>query len=221
MLGQVIGGQRGVAIHMVFADVQAGRHFGVELVGGFQLEAGQLQDIEFDVVVEQIQRGSTQVAADRDLLARCRRHLADQGGDGALGVGAGDSDDRRLGIASEQVDVAGQLDPARGCGLQRRGGDGQARTDQQLAGTAEEVHVQFATTHFHLGELCTQGGQLRRVGTGVDHGKSQALAREKTHQGHAALAEADNDAELVGSDQAHSLLNAISRWQDRSAPESR
>src|SRR3990167_3938081 len=48
---------------------------------------------------------------------------------------------------------------------------------------SEEVHVQLATTHVHLRELFSQGGQLRRVGTGIDHGESQALAREKTHQG--------------------------------------
>ncbi len=211
VFGQVISRQIGVAIHMVFADVQAGGHFGVEQLGGFQLEAGEFDHVQLDIISQQIQRRGTEVAAHGNLAPSRCGHLADQGGHGALGVGAGDGDDRRLRFASEQVDIAGQFGATLGRFLQGRGGHGQAGTDQQLAGPGEEIHVQLATTHFDLRELFTQGAQLRRIGTGVDHGEAHALAREVAHQGHAALAEADNDAELVGSDQAHAVLNAVSK----------
>ena len=221
VLGQVISRQISVAIHMVFADIQAGRHLGIQLIGGFQLEARQLHDVQLDLIIQQVQRRGTEVTAHSNLLAGCGSHFTDQSGHSALGVGAGDGDDRRLGITGEQVNIARQFHTTGSGGLQRRGRDSQARADQQLAGAAKELHIQFATTHFHLRKLLTQGGELRRVGTGVNHGKRQALAGEETHQGHAALAEADNDAEVVRRNQAHAFLNAASGWQGRSAPKSR
>jgi len=201
VLGQVIGRQAAVAVHVVFADVQHGGHFGVELVGGLQLEARQLQHVQLDVVRQQVQGRGAEVAADCHTLACLGGHLADQGGHGALGVGAADGHDRRLGVMGEQLDVPGQLDATRGGLLQRRRGQGQARADIQLAGPAQEVHVQLTTAHFHLRVFTAQGVQFRRLLAGVGDRKGNAPARQEANQGHAALAEADNDAELVGSDQ--------------------
>ena len=67
-----------VAVHVVFADVQAGGHFGIELLGGFQLEAGKLQYVEIDFIGKQIERWRAQIAADRHGTPGCRGHLADQ-----------------------------------------------------------------------------------------------------------------------------------------------
>ena len=88
---------------------QAGGHFGIELLGGFQLEAGKLQYVEIDIIGKQIERWSAQIAADRHGTPGCRGHLADQSGHSALGVGAGDRDDGCLGFAGEQLDVPRQL----------------------------------------------------------------------------------------------------------------
>ncbi|MNO94874.1 hypothetical protein D3C76_865030 [compost metagenome] len=201
MLGQVIGRQAAVAVHVVFADVQHGGHFGIELVSGFQLEAGQLQHIQLHLIPEQVEGRRTEVAAHGHALARLGSHFTDQGGDGAFGVGAADGDDRRLGMAGEQLDVTRQGHTARRGLLQRRGGQRQARAHVQFVGAAEEVHVQLATAHFHLRVITAQGVQFRRLLAGVGDRKGNAPARQEANQGHAALAEADNDAELVGSDQ--------------------
>ncbi|MCY1410944.1 hypothetical protein D9M71_263230 [compost metagenome] len=40
VLGQVVRRQAAVAVHVVFTDVEHSGHFGIELVGGFQLETG-------------------------------------------------------------------------------------------------------------------------------------------------------------------------------------
>ncbi len=186
---------------MVFADVQAGRHLGVQALGGFQLKARQLEHVELNAVVQQIQRWRTQVAANRDTPPCRQRHLADQRGHGALGIRAGDRNDRCLGFPGEQVDVAGQLHTARGGRLQCGRADRQPGADDQLAGAAEEVDVQLAATHLDLRILRGQGGQLRRVGARVGHRKRQTAARQMANHGEAALAEADNDAELVGCDE--------------------
>ena len=223
VLGQVVVSHAVVAIHMVFADVQHGRHLGVEAIAGFQLEARQLQHVQLDVVGQQVERRGAEVAADGDTLVRGHRHFAHQGGHGALRVGTGDGDDRGLRLAGEEIDVTGDAHAFRGGLYQRGGAQRQAGADVEFAGGAEELGVEFAATHFHLRILGTQGGQLRRVLSGIDHGERQAAARQVAHQGHAALAEADNDAEVVGGDQAHALfvLNAASRWRGRSAPGSR
>jgi len=71
----------------------------------------------------------------------------------------------------------------------------------QFIGAAQEVYVQFTTAYFHLRVITAQGVQFRRLLTGVGDRKGNAPARQEANQGHAALAEADNDAELVGSDQ--------------------
>ncbi len=206
VLGQVVGRQAAVAVHMVFADVQHSGHFCVELVGGLQLETGQLQHVQLDVISQQVQRRGTEVAAHRHALAGLGGHFADQGGNGALGVGATDGNDRRLGVPGEQLDVTGQLHATRGCLLQGRGCQGEARAHVQLVGAAQEVHVQLATAHFHLRVITAQGVQFRRLLAGVGDRKGNAPVRQEANQGHAALAEADNDAELVGSDQRHAHL---------------
>ena len=205
VLGQVIGRQTAVAVHVVFADVEHGRHFGVELIGGFQLETRQLHHVQLDVVAEQVQRRRTEVAADGNTFARRSRHLADQRGDGAFRVGTADGDDRRLRVTREQLDVAGQFHATGGGGLQGRGRQRQAGAHVELVGTAQEFDVQLATTHFHVRIVTLERGQFRWIFPRIGHGKRHAPVRQEANQGHAALAEADNDAEVVRSDQRHSF----------------
>lgn len=54
VLGLVISRQPAVTVHVVFADIQTSGHFGIELLGGLQLEAGQLQYVQLDIVGQQI-----------------------------------------------------------------------------------------------------------------------------------------------------------------------
>ncbi|MNZ94245.1 hypothetical protein D3C78_1133470 [compost metagenome] len=222
VLGQVVIGHAVVAVHMVFADVQAGGDRRVQALAGFQLEAGQFQYIQLDVIGQQIERRGAEVAAHCHALAGRCGHLTNQSGDSALGVGAGDGDDRRLGMAGEQVDIARHLHTACSCSGQRRRAQRQAGAHIKLAGTAEELDIEFAATHFHLRVLRAQGSQLWRTLPRIGDGERHTQARQEAHQRHAALAEADNDAEVVRGDQAHTLaaLNAVSTWPGRSARES-
>jgi len=168
-----------------------------QVVGGFQLEARQFHHVQLDVVAEQVQRRGAEVAAHGHALAGRSRHLADQGGHGAFRVGTADRDDRRLRVAREQVDIAGQLHATRRCGLQGRCRQGQAGAHVELVGTAQKLDIQLATTHFHVRVVTAQRDQLRWIFPRIGDGKRRALVRQEANQGHAALAEADNDAEVV------------------------
>ncbi|KPW46244.1 Uncharacterized protein ALO88_05612 [Pseudomonas syringae pv. antirrhini] len=205
VLGEVIGRQTGITVHMVFADVQYGRHFGIELISGFELKTGQLHHVQLDIIAEQVQRRGAQIAAHSNTLAGSCGHLADQRGHGAFRVGTGNRNHRCLGVTGKQFDVAGQLDAACMRLLQGRCGQGQTRADIKLVGTAEEVHVQFATPHFHLRIVTTQSRQLRRIFPRVGHSKGHAPVRQEANQGHATLAKPHNNAEAVGNDQGHSF----------------
>ncbi|RMR08681.1 hypothetical protein ALP93_05443 [Pseudomonas syringae pv. helianthi] len=210
VLGQVVGRQTAVAVHVVLADVQHGRHFSVELVGGFELKAGQLHHVQFDIVAEQVQRWSTQVAPYRNAFACSDSHFAYQRRYRTFRIRTGNGDDRCLRVTREQLDVTGQFDAARVCLLQGRCGQRQAGADVQFVGTAEKIHVQLATTHFHLRIVATQGRQLRRILPRVGHGKGHAPVRQKANQGHATFAKPHNNAEAVGNDQGHSFYLSFS-----------
>ncbi len=201
VLGQVISRQAGVAVHVVFADVQHGRYFSAELIGGFQLEARQLHYIQLHVIAEQIQRRRAEIAAHSNTLARCRSHLAHQRGDRAFRVRSADGHDGRLGVAGKQLDIAGQLHAAHGRLLQGRGRQRQARADIQLVGAAQEFNVQLTTAHFDLRVVTAQGREFWRMLPRIGDSKRHTPVRQEANQGHAALAEADNDAEVVRSDQ--------------------
>ena len=62
--------------------------------------------------IQQIQGGLPQVATHRRPQPTRPRHLADQGRDRALAVGAGDGDDGGLGGAGKEFDVAHHLQTA-------------------------------------------------------------------------------------------------------------
>ncbi|RMM43280.1 hypothetical protein ALQ77_05336 [Pseudomonas corrugata] len=205
VLGQVISRQAAIAVHVVFADVQHSRHFGAEMIGGLKLEARQLHHVQLDVIAEQVQRRRSEVTADGNPLAGGRGHFAHQGGHGTFRIGPADGNDRRLGITREQLDITGQFHATGSSGLQGRRRQGQAGAYVELVGAAQELDVQLATSHVHLRIVTTQRGQLGRILPRIGHGKRHAPARQEANQGHAALAEADNDAEVVRSDQGHSF----------------
>ena len=166
-------------------------------MGGFQLETRQLHHVQLDVVAEQVQRRGAEVAAHSHALASRCRHLANQGGHGAFRIGTADRDDRRFGVACEQVDIAGQFYATRRCSLQGRCRQGQAGAYVKLVGTAQKLDIQLATTHFHVRVVTAQRDQLRWIFPRIGDSKRRAPVRQEANQGHAALAEADNDAEVV------------------------
>ena len=111
VFGQVIAGQAVVAVHVVFADIQHSGHLSIQLRSGFQLKARQLKHIELNLVVQQIQRRSAQIATHGYPLAGSLGHITDQGSDSAFRVRAGNGDYRRLGGPSKEFDIADNTDP--------------------------------------------------------------------------------------------------------------
>ena len=109
-LGGGIAGQRVIAIHMVRRDIQDRAGAGIQGRGRFQLKAGQLQhiNIRFSPVIarQQVQRGRAQIAAHGHVITRGPQQFADQGGDRALAVGAGNGDHGRPGRAAKQFNIA-------------------------------------------------------------------------------------------------------------------
>ena len=82
VLGGMIGGHAAVPVQVIGADVEHGGHGQAELAGAFELEAGELQHVEFTTVRQQVQRGCTEIAADTDVEPRCAGHPAQQLGHG-------------------------------------------------------------------------------------------------------------------------------------------
>lgn len=94
--------------------------------------------------------------------------------------------------------------------LQRRRRQGQAGAHAELIGAARGSARPARATHVHLRIVTAQRGRLRWIFPRVRYGKRHTPARQKAHQGHAALAEADNDAEVVRSDQRHRFYLSFS-----------
>lgn len=138
-----------VTIHMVFGNVQDGRRRRPQAVGGFQLEARQLQHVQPAFLAQQAQRRQADIAADAHRPAGRLRHLAHQGGDGALAVGTGDRHDRRLGFAAEQLYVADDFHPGVRRGAQRRGRQGHARAGDDQIRRQQPVLMQIAQMAFY------------------------------------------------------------------------
>ena len=201
MLRQMVGRQIGIAIHMIFTDVQYRGHLGVQRLGGFELEAGQFQHVQIGALIEQIKRRRPDIAAHRHLPAGLLGHGADQGGHGALGVGAGDRHDWRSRLAGEQFDVADYPHTSIDCRLDRRCGQGDARIDDQLAGTAQQLCVQLAQMQIGHGREALELVQPRRIGAGVANGKRQITASQVPGNRQAGRPESDYDPLLVRSDQ--------------------
>ncbi len=136
---------------MIFRNVQNRCRHGVQAGGGLQLEAGELQHVQLTVAVEQHQRRQTNVAANANVNARRFRHLADQLGNGALAVRAGDRNHRCLGFAYEQFDIADNLHASFGGRAQRRVRQCETGAGNDQIGRQQPVVIQ--TTKVALNRL--------------------------------------------------------------------
>ena len=138
---------------------------------------------------EQVERRRAEVAADRDRQTRRLHHLADQGRDGALAVGAGDGGDRRPRLAREQLDVAHHLDAARrGLAQQRLGERHAGRGDHHRRG-AEQREVEAAVAAGGARRDALELRAARRIGAAVGHREPPAARGEMPRHRHAGAAE--------------------------------
>ncbi len=211
-LGRGVALDRAVAVEMIGRDVEDGRRRQLQRLGGLELEAGQLQHVELGLRVEQVQRRRAEVAADAGAQAGGQRHLADQGGDGALAVAAGDADHRRRGGAGEQLDVAEDRDP----GLLQCGDEGivqrHTRRDHG-AGVlrpgpwgVEAAEMELARRHRRAHRL-DAGGRGTRIG---QH-QRRAGARQVARGGGAGLAQSDHQHLASVEGQAHQRTLSVER----------
>ena len=182
-----------VAVHVVGADVQHRRRGRAQRIGRLELEARKLQDVQLAVAPEQRQRGRAQVPPGPDPHSRAPRHLREKRRDGALPVGAGDRDDRRIGRAGEELDVAGDRHAARRRGPQRRLPDRNPRAHDDLRGGAEQRGVEPAATDLHAGELRLDRRAARRALARVHRDHAPPDPREMADARQPRLAEADDE----------------------------
>ena len=167
-----------VAVHMVLSHVEDGCRHRLQAGGGFQLEAGELQDIQLTIGIQQHQRRQADIAAHADVNPGRFRHLAHQGGDGAFAVRAGNGDDRRLRFAAEQFDIANDLYASICRRTQRRMGQRDARTGDNQIRRQQPGIIEAADMAF---DRFRQFIQPRRRDAGVHHARGYAARHEKVH----------------------------------------
>ncbi len=74
-LGGAVIRHAGIAIHMIFTEVQDHGGGGPQAVGGLELEAGELQHAEIHGLLEERQRRGADIAPHTDLEPRLGDHL--------------------------------------------------------------------------------------------------------------------------------------------------
>ncbi len=109
-LGVGISLVTGIAVHVVLAEVENHGHIGRQAVSGFKLETGELEYIYIGRRFrKQVERRDTDVTAQQGVPAGSPDHLVDQCRYGALAVGTGDGNDRRMRVTRKQLDIPDQF----------------------------------------------------------------------------------------------------------------
>ena len=110
-----------------------------------ELERRQLEHVQVGrAAIEQVERRLAEVAADAHAHAGALGHAAEQRGDGALAVGAGDADDRRVRGTREQLDVADDVEAAGARLHEERIVERHARRGDDDVGLLEQARVEPA-----------------------------------------------------------------------------
>ena len=182
-----------VAVHVVGTEVEHCRGRRTQRARRLELEARQLEHVELVTLPEQRERGRTQVASDSRSHPGGSRHGADERGDGALAVRAGDGDHRRVGGAGEELDVADDRDaPRRRC-LQRRLPGRQAGTEDNLVGGLEQWRVEPPAMNLEPRELGLDRPALRRTLARVHRDDPAARLGEVTDARQSRVAQPDDE----------------------------
>ena|GEM_PF-4975404 len=156
VLGAEIAHPIRVAVHVVIGDIEDRCHLGPQVCGCLQLEARQLEDIEFDIRGEEFQGRRSKVTANRHVNAGFSRHQPDQRCHRALAVGAGNGNDRCVRRFPEQVDVPGDAHTRFCGGHNGRFLKADAGADNQFIKAAEVIRIKGAGLNRHLRERLLQ-----------------------------------------------------------------
>jgi hypothetical protein len=150
-------------------------------VRGVKLERRQLQHVQIrGPAIQQIERRLAQVAAHAHAHAGALGHAAQQRGDGALAIGAGDSHHRRVGGAREQLDVADDVQAARARLHEERIVQRHARRGDHDVGAVEQLHVEAAGARDHGGAERLDALELGRRRATVGDRDTVAAALQMT-----------------------------------------
>jgi hypothetical protein len=119
-------------------------------------------------------------------------HDAQQRGDGALAVGAGDADDGCVRIMCEEFDVT-QHRHAESPRFGDEGGiDGDAGREHHAVGALQRIFREAPQEHRRVRQQGPQIRQARRAFAAVGDGDLLAVRRQETRAGQPGLAEADD-----------------------------
>ena len=180
---------------MVRRDVQDHGNLGVELVGGFQLEARNFEHRPAILAgfVDQRDDRHADIAADLHAEVRGCENLSAEAGGGGLAVRAGDGERLafRKRAASSSSPIIGQAEIAYLHQLRRIERNAGADDDQVLAAKSQQA-VAASLDHDALVE---QRGNVLRQRVGAAHVRNRhlrALAPEKERRGKAGLAQSDD-----------------------------
>ena len=196
LLGESVVLEGAVAIEVVGRDVEDDGDCGMELLGGFELEAGDFEDGPGVVgaVVDQRDDRDADVAADQRGQAGLLQDFADQRGGGGLAVGAGDGEDLALEEARGQFEFADD-GPAEVAHLHQFG-----RVERHAGADDDEVLAakgeQAVTAGFDVDALFEQGGNVfgQRFGAAdVGDGDLGSAAAQKNGRGQAGFAQSDDE----------------------------
>ena len=157
-----------MAVEVVGADVQQRGNRQARIPQAFKLETRQFENVGVALVGQEVERWTADVAAHRDVASIRRQQPPDERRDGALAVGAGDADDRRLRGVEEDLDVAGDRHAHGAGGAQQRVVRGNARARQHPIRDAQSAAPAFQPEHLEAGEVAARRRQTRRLGARVE-----------------------------------------------------
>jgi hypothetical protein len=177
-------------------DVEDDGDLGMELLGGFELEAGDLEDGPGvgRAFGDELDDGEADVAADEGGKAGLPEDFADQRGGGGFAVGAGDGEGAALEVAGGEFEFADD-GAAEVAGLHQLGGiegDAGADDDEVLAAEGEQA----VAAGFDVDAFVEQRGDVVGESLGGAHvgdGDLGALAAQEQGRGQAGFAESDDE----------------------------
>jgi hypothetical protein len=197
-LGGNIARHVGVTVQVIFTEVEEERLTGMKVLDGFELKGRNFSDDEVIIApFRRLDKGGTEIAADKGMLPPGRVDGADQCCRCRFAVGAGNGDQRQVEFAIGDFDLAEDGNVGRGGGLERRQLERNAGTDDD----------QVACQKFRSGMAAEIKGDAE-TGEFVQSGK--LLDRARIRQGHCSAPRgkitAEGDTGPAGADNHDSLL---------------
>ena len=176
MLGQVIGRQAGVAVHVVFADIQHSGHFQHPAGGWFPTGSSTAPSRTARVILSRSSAGVPRLPPTATALPAAAA-ISPTRWSRCFRVGTVIANDRRLGLRANSR-YRRQLHAARRSGCRPGVANATSQGCISSLGAAQKLDIQLATTHFHVRvawaqSVTSSGGFWPGVGHGKRHARRQ------------------------------------------------